>query len=110
MWVEASDPTDPIALQEAASDAYSGGRRVTELTMPATIAVNPCFPAIPRVVLVRDVGLFSVGKDRRAAQVAGEIARHTMEIVAAAERSGIIARFRKRMRSPPNTGLWSYTS
>jgi NAD(P)-dependent dehydrogenase (short-subunit alcohol dehydrogenase family) len=43
---------------------------------------------VPRVVLVRGVGMFSVGKDSRAATVTADIYRHTIAIIEAAERVG----------------------
>ncbi|MGA7731029.1 MAG: bifunctional rhamnulose-1-phosphate aldolase/short-chain dehydrogenase, partial [Chloroflexia bacterium] len=45
-------------------------------------------PPVPRVVLVEGVGMFSVGKDSRAATISNDIYRHTIEIVEAAERVG----------------------
>ncbi len=45
-------------------------------------------PPLPRVVLVEGVGMFSVGKDSRAAGVSGDIYRHTIEIIEGAERVG----------------------
>jgi NAD(P)-dependent dehydrogenase (short-subunit alcohol dehydrogenase family) len=42
----------------------------------------------PRVVLVPGVGMFTAGKDARAARIVRDIYRHTMRIIAAAERVG----------------------
>jgi NAD(P)-dependent dehydrogenase (short-subunit alcohol dehydrogenase family) len=45
-------------------------------------------PAVPRVVLVRGVGMFSVGKDSRAATVSSDIYHHTISIIEGAEAIG----------------------
>jgi rhamnulose-1-phosphate aldolase/alcohol dehydrogenase len=42
----------------------------------------------PRVVLVPGVGMFTAGKDARAARIVRDIYRHTMRIITAAETAG----------------------
>jgi len=42
----------------------------------------------PRVILVPGLGIFTAGKDARAARIVRDIYRHTMRIIAAAERAG----------------------
>jgi rhamnulose-1-phosphate aldolase/alcohol dehydrogenase len=48
----------------------------------------PMLDPIPRVVLMPGVGMWTVGKDARAARVVRDIYRHTMRIIAAAEVGG----------------------
>src|SRR6185312_11894218 len=42
----------------------------------------------PRVVLVPGVGMWTAGKDARAARIVRDIYRHTMRIIEAAEKAG----------------------
>ncbi|HUP50384.1 MAG TPA: bifunctional rhamnulose-1-phosphate aldolase/short-chain dehydrogenase, partial [Thermoanaerobaculia bacterium] len=42
----------------------------------------------PRVVLMRGVGMFTAGRDARAARIVRDVYRHTMQIIAAAEGLG----------------------
>jgi rhamnulose-1-phosphate aldolase/alcohol dehydrogenase len=42
----------------------------------------------PRVILVPGAGMFTVGKDARAARIVRDIYRHTIRIITAAERAG----------------------
>jgi rhamnulose-1-phosphate aldolase/alcohol dehydrogenase len=48
----------------------------------------PMLDANPRVVLVPGVGMFTAGKDARAARIVRDIYRHTMRIITAAETAG----------------------
>jgi NAD(P)-dependent dehydrogenase (short-subunit alcohol dehydrogenase family) len=45
-------------------------------------------PPVPRVIIVEELGIFAYGKDSRAATISGDIYRHTIGIVQAAERIG----------------------
>ena len=52
---------------------------------------KPAFPMLdptPRVVLVPGIGMFTAGKDARAARIIRDIYRHTIEIITTAERLG----------------------
>src|SRR5712691_10074613 len=42
----------------------------------------------PRVVLMPGVGMWTLGKDARAARIVHDIYRHTMRIIASAEAAG----------------------
>jgi rhamnose utilization protein RhaD (predicted bifunctional aldolase and dehydrogenase) len=42
----------------------------------------------PRVALMPSVGMWTVGKDARAARIVRDIYRHTMRIIAGAEAAG----------------------
>ncbi|MEO8286281.1 MAG: bifunctional rhamnulose-1-phosphate aldolase/short-chain dehydrogenase [Chloroflexota bacterium] len=88
MWVDLPAGADAEATRQAASDAYR--RWVQDYTAyyEAHNSGEAMLPAVPRVVLVRGLGMFAVGKGRRAATVSGDIYRHTIEIVEAAERIG----------------------
>ena len=43
---------------------------------------------VPRVVIVEGIGIFSTGKESRAARIASEIYQHTTSIIEAAEAMG----------------------
>jgi rhamnulose-1-phosphate aldolase/alcohol dehydrogenase len=88
LWIEVDDPGDPLALRQAATDAYGGWVEAYMTYYAGHNHGEPMLPPVPRVVLVRGVGMFAVGKDHRAATISGDISRHTMQIVEAAERVG----------------------
>ena len=48
----------------------------------------PMLDSTPRVVLMPGVGMWTVGKDARAARIVRDIYRHTMRIIAGAEAAG----------------------
>ena len=48
----------------------------------------PMLDPTPRVILKRGVGMWTVGKDARAARIVHDIYRHTMRIIAGAEKLG----------------------
>jgi rhamnulose-1-phosphate aldolase/alcohol dehydrogenase len=88
LWIELDDLSSPTAIKEAAVEAYGRWIEGYVAYYGRHNRGEEMLPAVPRVVLVRDVGLFSVGKDRRATTTSGDISQHTMEIVEAAERVG----------------------
>lgn len=86
LWVDPDEPgTDPRPALESAYERWVDDyKRYYEENNTG----EPMLPPVPRVVLVRGVGMFSVGKDSRAAAVAGDIYHHTMAIVEAAQAIG----------------------
>lgn len=54
----------------------------------ANASEHPMLEATPRVVLVPGVGMFTAGKDARAARIIRDIYRHTIDIITAAETLG----------------------
>ncbi|HKP53144.1 MAG TPA: bifunctional rhamnulose-1-phosphate aldolase/short-chain dehydrogenase [Chloroflexia bacterium] len=87
LWIEAGDLSSH-ALREAATGAFSRWVEQYAAYYARHNRGEGMLPAVPRVVLVRDVGMFSVGKDRRAVTISGDISRHTMEIIEASEEVG----------------------
>ena len=86
MWVSMPDLIrDP---QSAVRTAYEDWVREYEAYYTEHTTGEARLPPVPRVVLVEGVGMFSIGKDSRAATIANDIYRHTVEIVEAAERVG----------------------
>ncbi len=88
LWIEADDLSSPTAIREAVTEAYGRWVEGYVAYYARHNRGEGMLPAVPRVVLVRGVGMFSVGKDRRAVTISGDISQHTIEIIAAAERVG----------------------
>lgn len=88
LWIDAGPSPQGAELVEAAEAAHKGWVENYSSYYASHNTGESMLPAVPRVVLVRGVGMFSVGKDSRAATVSGDIYRHTVEIMEAAERVG----------------------
>jgi rhamnose utilization protein RhaD (predicted bifunctional aldolase and dehydrogenase)/NAD(P)-dependent dehydrogenase (short-subunit alcohol dehydrogenase family) len=88
LWIDTSDPTDLAAIIEAARQAYDTWVREYTAYYQQHQSGEPMMPAVPRVVLVRGLGMFSVGRDSKAVTIANDIYHHTIAIVEAAERTG----------------------
>ncbi|MDQ5824652.1 MAG: bifunctional rhamnulose-1-phosphate aldolase/short-chain dehydrogenase [Chloroflexota bacterium] len=88
LWIEAADPRDPEDLANAAEQAYQEWVHDYEEYYNAHQTGEGMLPATPRVVLVAGVGMFSVGKDSRAATISSDIYLHTISIIEAAEGLG----------------------
>lgn len=91
LWIDAGPSPDVTRLRQAAQAAYKGWVESYTSYYEAHRAdegEDDMLAAVPRVVLVRGLGMFSVGKDSRAATVSGDIYRHTIAIIEAAERVG----------------------
>ncbi|MFL5731893.1 MAG: bifunctional rhamnulose-1-phosphate aldolase/short-chain dehydrogenase [Chloroflexia bacterium] len=81
MWVEPHNLDDPSELIRAAQESYTAYYQAHQ-------SAEPMLPAVPRVVLVAGLGMFTVGKDSRAATVANDIYHHTIAIIDGAEKLG----------------------
>ncbi len=86
LWVDVEDPEDVPALQEALrhgverfAAAYKDWYR--RHSDGGTAMLDPH----PRVVLVPGVGMWTTGKDARAALITSEMYRHTIGVLRAAE-------------------------
>ena len=97
-------------------DHRPGCRSCTRPTGPTTRATTtatppPTRPAIrgadPAIVLVPGVGMFSFGKDKQTARVAGEFYVNAINVMRGAESvSHLRARSARRRSSPSSTGRW----
>ncbi len=89
LWVEVQDPEDLPAVREALGrgvdhyvQAYEDWyRRHSD----GTIAMRDPYP---RVVLAPGVGMWTAGRDARAASIVSDMYRHTIDVLAAAEAVG----------------------
>jgi rhamnulose-1-phosphate aldolase/alcohol dehydrogenase len=88
MWIDPPDLTDELRLREAAKTALEAYSQEYTAYFQTYAHDEPMLPAIPRVLLVAGLGMFSVGKDSKAALVAHDIYHHTIAIMEAAERIG----------------------
>jgi rhamnulose-1-phosphate aldolase/alcohol dehydrogenase len=86
VFVPAPDPTDIASLRaavQAGVDEYRE-RYLAYVSRNNGEAGEP-LPAEPRVILIPGLGMWTTGRDPRAARVAGEIYHHTIAVMAAAE-------------------------
>lgn len=88
LWIEAGDLSDAKGLAQAATAAYEEWVSDYKQYYAAHQRGEGMLPAVPRVVLVAGVGMFSVGKDSRAATISSDIYHHTISIIEAAEGLG----------------------
>lgn len=101
MFVHAVEEADIRQLADAATLAYERWSTQyreyfnTHTPPPATRSsqahqqpTTTMLPPIPRVIVVEGLGIFTYGKDSRAANISADIYRHTIEIIEAAETVG----------------------
>lgn len=88
LWIEPEDPFSHDSTVLAAQRAYEQWREQYTEYYHSHTSGEEMLPAVPRVVLVRGLGMFSVGKDSKAAQIASDIYHHTIAIIRAAENIG----------------------
>ena len=89
LWVESENPIRgnyltgrmPEAVDRYVSD-YEGWYQAN------TDGQHPMLDPHPRVILVRGVGMWSTGKDAKAALIAGDIYHHTISVIKAAQAVG----------------------
>ena len=89
LWVEPGEPTRPDYLMEHMPRAvdryvsyYKGWYQAN------TDGQHPMLDPHPRVILVRGVGMWSTGKDAKAALIAGDVYHHTISVMKAAQAVG----------------------
>src|SRR5688572_6369113 len=92
LLIQTADPLAVSRLAEDASRAYEQWveqyRAYYEHHVSTEGNPPPMLPAAPRVVVVEGLGLFTFGKDSKAAAISADIYHHTIGIVEAAERLG----------------------
>ena len=92
LWVEAAGPPDPARLAQGLKAAVD--RYVSEYSAwyrANTDGGHPMLDPHPRVVLIPGLGMWSTGKDARAALIAGDVYHHTISVIKAAEAVGSYA-------------------
>lgn len=89
LWLEVSDPTDSDALASAARqglDRYAEEYRayVARHNREGHALLDP----YPRVILVPGIGVFTAGRDPRAARISADIYHHTISVMRGASALG----------------------
>jgi rhamnulose-1-phosphate aldolase/alcohol dehydrogenase len=89
LFVSVPDPTDLTALSAAFQRCLDDYRqRYLEFVTRNNRDGVPPLPAEPRVVLVPGLGMWTCGRDARAALISGDIYHHTIAVMAAAQAVG----------------------
>ena len=89
MWVDAESPGEQDSLAERLQESVD--RYVSEYSNWYRVnsdGQHPMLDPHPRVVLVPGVGMWSTGKDSKAALIAGDIYHHTIGVIKAAQTVG----------------------
>jgi rhamnulose-1-phosphate aldolase/alcohol dehydrogenase len=88
LWIESPDLMDARRTAQAARDAFATHIDRYTAYYQAHQTGEAMLPPVPRVVLVAGLGMFTAGKDSRAATIASDIYHHTIAILEAAEGIG----------------------
>ena len=87
--MDAPDPEDVPALREALRRGVDGfAEEYREWHRRHSDGASPMLDPYPRVVLAPGVGMWTTGRDARAALVAADVYRHTIDVLAAAQAVG----------------------
>jgi NAD(P)-dependent dehydrogenase (short-subunit alcohol dehydrogenase family) len=89
LFVSVNDPTDIPSLAAAFDRCLSNYRERYDEYVRSNNAdgIEPLAPE-PRVILVPGLGMWTAGRDARAAMVSGDIYHHTIAVMAAAQSVG----------------------
>ena len=86
LWVDVHDPEDIPALQEALKHGVERFAATYENWYRRhSDGATPMLDPHPRVILVPGVGMWTTGKDARAALITSDMYRHTIDVLRAAE-------------------------
>lgn len=85
LWVGVDDPSDTDALAAAVRAALARYQDEYRAYVARHTTGNlPMLEPAPRVILVPGLGMWTTGRDARAARIAGDIYHHTMNVMAGA--------------------------
>ena len=86
LWVEAADPEDvPELLNSLRQGVERAASEYSEWYGQHNAGKEPMLDPYPRVVLVPGIGMWTTGRDHRAALIAGDIYHHTIGVIGAAQ-------------------------
>ena len=86
LWVEADDPTDvPAIIQALRGGVAAYAEEYALWYREHTSGEDSMLDPYTRVVLLPGVGMWTTGRDVRAALIAGDIYRHTIGVVRSAQ-------------------------
>lgn len=88
LLINPTDPTDPASLEQAARQAYETYLERYTAYFRTYQTDESMLPPVPRVIVVAGLGIFTSGKDSRAATISNDLYHHTIDIAEAAESAG----------------------
>ncbi len=89
LWVDVEDPTDSSSIIEAlprSVDAYAN--EYAQWYREHTSGQDSMLDSYPRVVLLPGVGMWTTGRDARAALITADIYHHTISVIRSAQSVG----------------------
>ena len=89
LWVDAPDPEDASAIRRAiGAGVEEYAQEYSRWYEEHTDGGHPMLDPYPRVALVPGVGMWSIGRDSRAALVTGDIYHHTISVMGSGQSVG----------------------
>ena len=88
LWIEPANLDDAQSLEQATHTAIESYTREYRSYFERYQQGEPMLAPVPRVVLVAGLGMFTLGKDSRAAGISADIVHHTFAIMERAEDIG----------------------
>ena len=89
LWVDAPDPEDVSAIRQTiAAGVEEYAQEYSRWYEGHTDGGHPMLDPYPRVALVPGVGMWSTGRDSRAALVTGDIYHHTISVMGSGQSAG----------------------
>ena len=89
LWVDAPDPEDVSAIRQAiAAGVEEYAQEYSRWYEEHTDGGHPILDPYPRVALVPGIGMWSTGRDSRAALVTGDIYHHTISVMGSGQSAG----------------------
>ncbi|HET7461725.1 MAG TPA: bifunctional rhamnulose-1-phosphate aldolase/short-chain dehydrogenase [Longimicrobium sp.] len=88
LWVDVDDPADTDAVARSFTAALETYRADYAAYVSRHRGDEPVLDSSPRIVLVPGIGMFTAGKDAKAAELTRDIYLHTIGIIAGAETLG----------------------
>ncbi len=88
LWIEPARLDDEQSLEQGMRAAIESYRQDYHAYFEQYQQGEPMLAPVPRVVLVAGLGMFTLGKDSRAAGISADIAHHTFAIMERAEQTG----------------------
>ena len=85
LWVDVDDPTDVGGFPSALARSLESYEKRYRDYVGRWRQDEPMLPAMPRVVLVPGIGMWTMGNDPASEQMARSIYLHTIDIMASAE-------------------------
>lgn len=89
LWIEPTSLDDAQNLEQATQAAIESYIQDYRAYFEQYRQGEPMLAPVPRVVLIAGLGMFTLGKDSRAAGISADIAHHTFAIMERAEQTGV---------------------